>query len=314
MNNTPSTEERIWAVLAHLSAIAFGMGILLPVIGWSEQRRKSNYAAFQCLQALGYQSLGYTVWILGYLVVMIVFVVALAVGVGLSGGGTGNGSPILAGGMGIFFSVFILIGFAVYFLFPVIAAIACALGRDYRYPVMGGRLARYLGYDPAITSEEPTWLVEDHADRWVTAMGHVSVIIPIWGILSSITAWIVQGKRSPFLKFQSVQAVVYQVLVNVLNFLAGAIYMFGFLIFIALTGFESGGMSSTGMVGLGALFVSLLCAMLILLLLPLFHILGQWAGYRVLKGDDYRYPLVGRWVKNWISKSSAEIPVSPDGL
>ena len=179
MNNTPSTEERVWAVLAHLSAIAFGMGILLPVIGWSEQRRKSNYASFQCLQALGYQSLGYTVWILGYLVIMIVFVVALAVDAGISDSGTKSGSPFLAEGMGTFFSAFILIGFGVYFLFPVIAAIACALGRDYRYPVMGGRLARYLGYDPMSTSEERTWLVEDHEDRWVAAMGHASVIILI---------------------------------------------------------------------------------------------------------------------------------------
>lgn len=302
MNNTPSTEERVWAVLAHLSAIAFGMGILLPVIGWSEQRRKSNYASFQCLQALGYQSLGYTVWLLGYLVIMIVIVVALAVDAGISSSEPGMGSLFLAEGIGTFFSAFILIGFGVYFLFPVIAAIACALGRDYRYPVMGGRLARYLGYDPMSTSDERTWLVEDHEDRWVAAMGHVSVIILIWGILSSITAWIVQGKRSPFLKFQSVQAAVYQVLVNVLNFLAGAIYIFGFFIFLALTGFESGGPSSTGMVGLGALFVSLLCAMLILLVLPLFHILGQWAGYRVLKGDDYRYPLVGKQVERWLAK------------
>ncbi|MDQ2692743.1 MAG: DUF4870 domain-containing protein, partial [Chloroflexota bacterium] len=64
MNSTPTTEERIWAVLSHLSALAFGMGIALPVVGWSDQRRKSNYASFQSLQALGYQSLGYTAWAL----------------------------------------------------------------------------------------------------------------------------------------------------------------------------------------------------------------------------------------------------------
>src|SRR5215216_3528303 len=71
MNTLPTTEERIWAVISHLSAIAFGMGILLPIIGWSEQRRKSKYASFQCLQALGYQSLGSNIWLLSYLVVFI---------------------------------------------------------------------------------------------------------------------------------------------------------------------------------------------------------------------------------------------------
>src|SRR4026208_365280 len=77
MNNALSTEDRIWAVISHLSAIAFGMGILLPIIGWSEQRRKSNYTSFQCLQALGYQSLGYTIWFLIYLLVAFVLVIIM---------------------------------------------------------------------------------------------------------------------------------------------------------------------------------------------------------------------------------------------
>src|SRR5688572_33087430 len=79
MKPVPTNEDRIWAVIAHLSAIAFGMGILLPVIGWGEQRRKSKYASFQCLQALGYQSLGYTIWLLSYLVVFVLFLIILVV-------------------------------------------------------------------------------------------------------------------------------------------------------------------------------------------------------------------------------------------
>src|SRR5574342_59844 len=78
MNTSPTTEERIWAVLSHLSSLAFGMGILLPILGWSEQRRKSKYASFQCLQALGYQSLGYTVWLLSYLLMSVVLIIVFA--------------------------------------------------------------------------------------------------------------------------------------------------------------------------------------------------------------------------------------------
>src|SRR5688572_31819252 len=79
MKPVPATEDRIWAVIAHLSAVAFGMGILLPVIGWSEQRRKSNFTSFQCLQALGYQSLGYTVWFLVYLLVTVILVIIIVI-------------------------------------------------------------------------------------------------------------------------------------------------------------------------------------------------------------------------------------------
>src|SRR5687768_6211617 len=140
MKPVPTNEDRIWAVIAHLSAIAFGMGILLPIIGWSEQRRKSNYASFQCLQALGYQSLGYTVWVLFSAAAVIIFVITMLPTLNAARGPTEVGIW-----MGIY--VAFLFGlFSSYFLLPIIAAISCALGQDFRYPVMGNRLANYLGY------------------------------------------------------------------------------------------------------------------------------------------------------------------------
>lgn len=60
--------------------------------------------------------------------------------------------------------------------------------------------------------------------------------------------------------------------------------------------------SSGGMVGAVVFLVSLLIAVLILLAVPLLHILGQWAGYRVLKGDEYQYSIVGRLVTRWIAE------------
>lgn len=297
--NTPSTEERLWAVLSHLSAVAFGAGLLLPIIGWSEQRRKSKYASFQCLQALGYQSLGYTVWMLSYLVVIIFLVLFFSILLTFTSAKADRLDPFAMAGFNIILIVLIVGGFGLYFLFPVIAAISCAIGRDFRYPVMGNRLARYLGYDPVAATDEPTWLIEEHEDRWVSAMGHISVIIPLWGLLAPATAWVMQGRRSVFLKFQSMQTALYQVLVNGLNLGAVAIYMVGFILFISLTGFERGMQSSTGMVGIVALGGSMLIAMVMVLIIPLFHILGQWAGYRILKGDDYHYPLVGKLVERW---------------
>jgi uncharacterized Tic20 family protein len=89
---------------------------------------------------------------------------------------------------------------------------------------------------------------------------------------------------------------------------AGMIYMSGFVIFLALTGFESEQPTTTGMIGLVALGLSMLVMMLILLIMPLLHILGQWAGYRVLKGDNYQYPLIGRVVGGWLDKRT---PVEP---
>src|SRR4026207_2562388 len=122
LKTLPSNEERIWAVLAHLSALAMGMGLLLPVVGWSEQRIKSKYASFQCLQALGYQSLGYTIWILVTLVILVFTSIGAVIGIP-------NVENLQAEMMGILIAhtalMFGLIG--VYFALPIMAAVACAL-------------------------------------------------------------------------------------------------------------------------------------------------------------------------------------------
>jgi len=303
MNTVPTTEERTWAVISHLSAIAFGMGILLPIIGWSEQRRKSNYASFQCLQALGYQSLGFTIWVLSYLVVIILASMILLIMLGSRGENSENMDSVAALGMVIIFVV--VFGFlAIYLLLPIIAAVSCALGRDFRYPILGNRLGRYLAYDPVSNSEEQTWLLEDHEFRWVAAMGHLSILILLWGMLAPLTALLLQGKHSLFLKFQSMQTLIYQAAVTVLYFGAVFVYMFGIFLLVAGMGIAENlqTCSSEVIPGFIIFIIASFITIAILLLIPLLHVIGQYAGYRVLKGDDYHYPLVGRLVEQWMSK------------
>jgi len=301
MNTSPTTEERIWAVLSHLSSLAFGMGILLPIIGWSDQRRKSDYSSFQSLQALGYQSLGFTIWILSYLIVFMAALIALVV-MSFQTEKTGKSfTPFLGPGAILLFGV-VFGFFAIYFLLPIIAAVACAFGKDFRYPIMGDRLARYLEYEPAQSAHEPVWLNEDHEFRWLAAMGHFSILVMLWGMLTPLTTWILYGKRSFFLKFQSIQTLVYQAGTTILYFVGGFIYLFGFLVLILGAGMVGEGNfnSTAGIFGIIVFGLSLLISFVLILLVPLLHILGQWAGYRVLKGDNYRYPLIGKLVENWI--------------
>ena len=304
MITNPSTEERVWAVMSHLSALAMGIGIPIPILSWSQNRRKSNYVSFHSLQALGYQTLGYTIWILAALVAVVVQILdtlTKLIVAAESGADLDSLTRMVTGGH--FPLMFLLVG--VYYALPVIAAFACAFGMDFRYPIMGNRLASYLDYDPSRSDEDQTWLVEEHEDRWVVSMGHFAVIIVLWGTLAPIFAWTMEGKRRLFLKFQSAQTVVYQAGLMLLFLAAGFFYVFGFVVFILTIGF--GGDialdSASSMIGAVVFLVLLLVAMLILLVIPLFHIMGQWAGYRVLKGDDYHYPIVGRLVeKQFIKK------------
>ena len=305
MSTAPTAEDRIWSIFAHLSALAFGMGILLPVLGWSDQRRKSNYASFQCLQALGYQSVGFTVWVLSYLVIIIFGAIILLATLGSNSNSGANPNVLQSPGM-IIFLILVFGLFALYFVFPVIAAIACAFGKDFHYPVIGGRLRRYVGYEPARISEEQKWLNEEHEFRWVAAMGHFSILIMLWGMLAPLTAWILQGKNSSFLRFQSMQTLVYQAAVTILYFIGGSLYLFGiFLLFASMSTIGGPDLnSSTGILSVVVLGVVLLLSAVVILTVPLLHVLGQWAGYRVLKGDDYRYPLVGRLVERWMTRQN----------
>jgi uncharacterized Tic20 family protein len=300
MNNKPPGEERVWAVIAHLSAIPMGMGILLPVIGWSESRRKSNYTSFQCIQALGYQSLGYTIWILGTLVILVITGIGAVAGFANVENVEQEMVAILVAHTVLIFG---LVG--VYFALPVIGAVACALGKDFRYPILGTRLANYLGYEQAAMDEENAWLIEEHEDRWVASMGHFAVIIMLWGMLVPATAWFTRGKHSDFLKFQSGQALVFQAGTLLLYIIAGVLYLGGAIFFlITVGGMDAANLDSTfGVIGLIVFFGSLLCTFLIVLIVPLLHIMGQWAGYRILRGDDYRYPILGRWMKRWMTKN-----------
>jgi uncharacterized Tic20 family protein len=199
---------------------------------------------------------------------------------------------------GHFVVMLVLIG--LYALMPIIAAVACALGCDFHYPILGRRLARYVEYDASADGQ----LIADHEDRFVAAMGHFAVIIPLWGMLAPLTAWISQGKKSLFIRFQSLQTLVFQMSVTVLFFCAGFVYFFGFMIFLGTFGLNpDAALNESTMIGLAVFGISMLCVVGIILIVPFLHILGQWAGYRVLKGDNYRYPLIGKLVERRLAKS-----------
>ncbi len=306
MNTVPTNEDRIWAVIAHLSAIAFGMGILLPIIGWSEQRRKSNYTSFQCLQALGYQSLGYTVWFLIYLLVAFALVIIMFIALSLVAEENVQFDKFMLWWMS-FLIIFMFGMLAIYLLLPVIAAVSCAFGRDFHYPILGKRLAHYLSYNSTSNSEEQTWLIEEHEERWVAAMGHFSILIMLWGMLAPFTALLLQGRRSLFLKFQSIQTLVYQGVATILYFGAGFVYVFGIFLLAATMGvMENTQAGSSEMIpGFIIFIIASFIAIAILLLIPLLHVVGQYAGYRVLKGDDYHYPVLGMLVEKSLLRSSS---------
>jgi uncharacterized Tic20 family protein len=293
MQAKPPSEERLIAALAHFSVLAFGLGMVVPAVFWAEQRKKSPYVAFQSLQAYGYQSLGYTLWLLVYLALMIVLGLPLI----LLGPVLGD-NPIF---MFLWVTAFMLVVFGTFGLFlllPVVGAIACLLGYDFRYPLLGSRLARYIGYHPADPAQETD---QQREERFVAAMGHFAVIFVLFGLFAPLVLWLTQGKQSAFLGFQSLQTVIYQAVGSLIY---GLIYLLGvglLLPFYVLLIFSQS-FEAINALTLVLFFLGLCLLGLAALFGPLYHILGQWAGLRLLQGHDYRYPLLGRLVADWLVK------------
>jgi uncharacterized Tic20 family protein len=293
MKTQPASDEKFWAVLSHLAALAGGIGMVIPAFGWAESRKKSNYAVFQSLQALGYQSLGYTLWTLAYFVIVVLMVIVAPPPVqsaGYDGGQVGGWLTV---------HILVAVGlYGIYLLFPLIGALMCALGRDFRYPLLGSRLARYLNYD---ANSPDAVLDEQHEERFAAAMGHFCVIFPLTGLLVPLALWVTQGARSRYMKFQALQTFVFQVVAALVTVALGVLALL--VLVIALVPFLVA-LRTNGQPPIESLFgalIFLICLAVAVLVVPLFQILGQWAGLRILQGHNYRYPLIGRWAEHWLA-------------
>ena len=145
----PSQNDKIMAALAHISAILPFMGVIAPIIIWVTQKDKSEYVAFQAIQAVAYQLLMILAWFIGMGCYMLsFFTIFLGIPFAGSNGGDLNPSvaPLFALGFVIPFIIFgaIFIGGALFVLYGLIGAIQVFQGKDFRYIIIGNQLANYL--------------------------------------------------------------------------------------------------------------------------------------------------------------------------
>ncbi len=282
-------DDRIWAAIAHGSGFFVFFGPITPVILWFTQRKKSAYVAFQALQAMVYQSLFFWTWVLLVPLLMVVIVfIALFAGLLLA---RDQGNQFLIGFLpqllvwGTFLGTFLL-----YAGIGVWGAIASLTGRDFRYPFFGDRMARALDYHGPETASLP----EDKEDHIVGAVCHSTSALLLWGIITPIVVWITQHERSMFLRFQALQAIIYQAIGLVAYFafmMLYLVFMFGF-VGVAVFASQPGSSSSPAWLGIAIVpFLSVMCVFALAGLV--YPVLAFIAAVRVLNGHNYHYPIIG---------------------
>ncbi len=288
-----SWEERLWAAGAHLSAPLAIMGPIVPLLVWMSQRERSKYVRFQALQAMGYQALLFWMWRRGGPGRTLVLIIGRpqAVCGREPPGALAEGAMVLVmqllvwGTIGLFFFSFFAIG--------VLGALFCLLGWDFRYPILGGWLERNLcaGEDVDEVQEE----------RWLAAVCHACAILLMWGAVVPLVVWVTQKGRSAFLRFQALQALIYQAAMLAAYFIWMFLYALGgfaMMFFIAIA--VAGAPAETGpFVVLFAIFIGvfMLAVLAVDVLVPAYYLAAAVGSVRCLRGHMFRYPLLGKWLE-----------------
>ena len=295
---SPTLQERVLSALAHLSILAGGIGLFVPALIWATKRRTSNYTSFQALQALGYAIFAILYDLLVTLVMLIVLLILL-----LAISASNEIGSVQATSAGHWMVAILMIAIA-FLLLPVllgiIGALACLFGKEFHYPILGKRLAVYL------QQGRIEGIDLDHEDRYVAAVIHACVLfvypaIPYY-IAAPLVALLSSKGRSQLLHFQSLQALVFQLLGTVVSFgfiMVMAGMLISAMIFSGINPITGAMANSSSTPAVILLLAAMLIFLIFLLFLPVIQTFGLVASYRVLKGKNYEYPLVGKLVKNW---------------
>jgi len=128
----PPANERIMAVLSHLSILVPHLGIILPLILWLANLNNAPYAAYQSKQAFVFHLADIIVtWIIISIAVLMGF---LSIGALASGFVEGLVS-LGVGFLGVILGLYLLhIGPIIY---GIIGAVHVSSGRDFRYWLIG---------------------------------------------------------------------------------------------------------------------------------------------------------------------------------
>ena len=138
-------------------------------------------------------------------------------------------------------------------------------------------------------------------DRLVAALCHASAVYLFTGMLVPLIIWQSQKERSPFLRRQALQALIYQGIGTVAYGLAMFLLMLAyFFVMIPLIMADSGHFNPEGfqtiililfsLIMLGGLFFSFI-------VVPIYYVFAVLGVVRNLQGRDFNYPLVGKWVR-----------------
>lgn len=120
----------------------------------------------------------------------------------------------------------------------------------------------------------------------------MAALAQMLGIIAALPLWIRWRKRSAFVRLHTVQSMLLDVAMVVAIIVLLGVLVAGILIGAQMTADPNGSVILLALMGLGLPLCSLAG---ILVVLVVIFVLRIRAGLTALKGNEYRYPLLGRW-------------------
>jgi uncharacterized protein len=138
-------------------------------------------------------------------------------------------------------------------------------------------------------------------ERVLSALAHASVVLFGWGIIAPLIIWIMQRRKSPFVAFHALQALVYQMFQTVYwlvyYFFLMLLTMIVFIGIFAV--FDQAGSSSSPLI---VFLPQIIIFGGIFLGFALYAALGVLGAALTLVRKEFRYPILGRWLENYLSQ------------
>ena len=152
----------------------------------------------------------------------------------------------------------------------------------------------------------------DKNDQIMAALAHLSIMLPMMGVIAPIVIWVTQKDKSHYVAFQALQAVIYQLLLFLGYLIGMGLYMCS-IFTMAFTGSlvpDSSDLDPFALLGVFSPFI----VMGLLMLFGVVYILyGIYASIRVFQGKDFRYAIIGKKLEKYLANHTATVNRTNDG-
>lgn len=139
-------------------------------------------------------------------------------------------------------------------------------------------------------------------ERVMAALAHISVLLPLMGVIAPIVIWVTQKDKSRYVAFQSLQALIYQLTMIIAWFLGMGCYMcsaFGMFIPLMLSESTSNLGANEGLLIMVTMFPFIVMGMMFLFGFA-FIIYGVIGAILAFQGKPFRYAIIGKRVERFM--------------